>query len=119
MIVCKPILRKLLMLTMLLLSGSLLSTLSAKPVQAASELVTHTLGQTQDDMPTWEDLGLEDLIVNANECPVPVSQSLSGHHAESHGSRPGATVARPQARPIFLPSRANDYYLYFLYRLRL
>lgn len=119
MIVRKPILRKLLMLTMILLSGSVLSTLSAMPRQAMSDTITYTLGQTQDDMPTWQDLGLEDLIVNANECPAPVSQSLSGHHTETFGSRPWFLASRPQPHPVVLPSRANDYYLYFLYRLRL
>lgn len=118
MIVREPILRKCLTLMMLLLLCSLPRTLSAMPAQAESA-VTHTLGQTQDDMPTWQDLGLEDLIVNANECPAPVSQSLSGHHAESNESRPGTLLARPRPHPVVLPARANDYYLYFLYRLRL
>lgn len=118
MIVREPISRKCLTLMMLLLLCSLPRILSAMPAQAESA-VTHTLGQTQDDMPTWQDLGLEDLIVNANECPAPVSQSLSGHHAESNESRPGTLLARPRPHPVVLPARANDYYVYFLYRLRL
>ena len=94
---------------------------------------SHTLGQTRDDRPSWQDVGLQDLLVpgsqNVVEAPHTVA-SAGSNHGSGHGGGLGAygTEARSQSamvaqrvaqHTIVLPARASDYYLFYLSRLRL
>lgn len=99
---------------------------AAAPRPSETPLQTHTLDATRDDSPTWETLGLEDLLAPASECSTAAPQSVPAHyggttahccaHYAAHQPLPATRKLHSRARR---PHRANDYYLYFLYRLRL
>ena len=51
---------------MLLAVGGLRLVPSASAAESVADPIVYTLGQTHDDTPPWQDLGLEDLLVSAN-----------------------------------------------------
>lgn len=98
----------------------------AVPTPAANCTQDHKLEATHDDTPSWETLGLEDLLTPPNQCSVTAPQSAQAHNGGSahHGAvDPAAARPLPATRQLHhgvpIPTRPNDYYLYFLYRLRL
>lgn len=107
-----------------------LVTAGCAPLQAAPHqtlsLLAHTLDATHDDSPTWESLGLEDLLVPVTECSMAAPQSTPAHqggatqncgnHYAAMQPFPATRQLHPRPLRVFRP---NDYYLYFLYRLRL
>lgn len=124
MVVNRPIMRKLLMLTLLLTMSGCMMPLRACEAQPVGGQNDYILGQTREDVPTWQDLGLRDLLANASENTVEVPQSAAHHTAPiAHRSHDGQNIllaAHRLARTVCaLPTRAVDYYIYFLYRLRL
>lgn len=124
MVVNRPILRKLLMLTLLLTMPGYLVPLRACTAQPACSQNDYTLGQTREDIPTWQDLGLKDLLASASESTVEAPQSTAHHTVPTaHRSHDGQSVLIVEHRLAHavhaLPTRAIDYYIYFLYRLRL
>lgn len=119
MIVRSPILHKVLALMMLLAVGGLRLVPSASAAESVADPIVYTLGQTHDDTPTWQDLGLEDLLVSANGSSAEVSQSSTGSHTGQEWHAVCNTLPHRHSFCKALPTRANDYYVYFLYRLRL
>lgn len=119
MIVSRSILRKALLLVLLMISGGLHLSLSASPLQPITADNAYTLGQTQENIPSWQDLGLEDLIVNASEGSVEAPQSFQNLNDEHLLHESSVAIPTHNARPQALHSRASDYYVYFIYRLRL
>lgn len=98
----------------------------AAPVLADESAQAHSLDATRDDVPTWESLGLEYLLTPPSQSSVTAPQSApahSGGSAHRGAESPAAAQPLPATRQLHpqppRPSRANDYYLYFLYRLRL
>lgn len=85
--------------------------------------VAATIDRTSDNMPQWEDLGLEDLLVVSSQPTVtaPTSMRLSHEHG-SPLSRNVATTHRVlhhAPRGNALPHRAQSCYIYRLLCLRL
>mgnify|MGYP003294083004 CR=1 FL=1 len=116
----RSIARKLLLLMLLTFAEGMHGTLSAQPMQPFEGPTTYALGRTADDTPSWQDLGLEDLLVNANESTVVVvPQTLSSHQTNNAWHAASASSPTQRRQPVTIPERSNDYYLYFLYRLRL
>lgn len=96
------------------------------PETVQTPLAAHTLEATHDDVPTWESLGLEDVLTPPTECSMSAPQCTPAHHSGSaHHSCASSAAQQPLPATRQLnpqpprPSRSNDYYLYFLYRLRL
>ena len=91
----------------------------ANPGEQSSEQV---LGQTDINIPSWEDLGMEDLLANTSESSAETESPVSFNHSpHSWGTTPtkGPAHSAPAQRGNPLPHRASDYYVYYLYRLRL
>lgn len=119
-------LRHIMQITVLVLALAGCVPMQANTCPAAAPMQSCTLDATHDDIPTWENLGLEDLLAPATECSMAAPQSVPAHsggaathcctHFASLLSIPVTRQLHPQPRRT---CRSNDYYLYFLYRLRL
>lgn len=119
-------LQKIGLLILLLLQGLMPCAAAQVADDVKDYAAVHTLGQTSDDTPTWQDLGLKDLLAAPGTSSVEAPQSAS-HHITTHPGRSCAT--HTSACPVhthytlihqpLLASRPCDYYIYFLYRLRL
>lgn len=117
---------RLTVLALLMTAGFLPNEMQAAPRLTDQSVLSHTLEATHNDSPTWESLGLEDLLTPPNECSVSAPQSApahSGGSAHRGAENPAAAQPMPATRRLHRevprPARSNDYYLYFLYRLRL
>lgn len=117
-IVVRPIMRKVLVLLVLMLAGGLHLSLSAEPCRTQPTAFS-TVGQTHEETPAWQDLGLEDLLACTGQSVLPAAQTPHSGGSVSAHQEPSAPRLRIQNRRLPLLPRANDYYLFFLYRLRL
>ena len=82
-----------------------------------------TIGCTNDDMPQWEDLGMEDLLVVVSQPTVtaPTTMRLSNDHGSPLGRAAAASghlLHRTSGRSV-QPHRAQPGYIYRLLCLRL
>lgn len=111
------------LLTMLLA----FSSLSAKESRDNNTLLEGTLSSTHGNMPQWEELGLEDLVVYSEESSLVVQFGAKQHHNSQSSQEAVSGVASPHPGKVqyqralrFAPhSLRLTTYLYFLYRLRL
>lgn len=103
------------------------SSLSAKGSPADNALPQGTLSSTHGNMPQWEELGLEDLVVYSEEGSLVVQFGAKQHHNSQSSQETVSGVASPHPGKVqyqralrFAPhSLRLTTYLYFLYRLRL
>ena len=94
-----------------------------QPVTAAE---LQRLGATPTDTPSWETLGLEDILAAPSQTSWSAPQSGTSHFGSAHqrtlllavSSLPSPLSRRLHPQPL-RSSVPNDYYLFFLYRLRL
>lgn len=113
------IIRKMLVTLLLLVlgnAGAALPLRSGLPLQGSEHC---QLFQTGEDAPSLQDLGREDILVTSPQGVVevmPVGSHLSECVPPHAVEREGRGVLR-SARP--LRGRVCDYYVFFLYRLRL
>ena len=111
------------LLTMLLA----FSSLSAKESRDNNTLPEGTLSSTHGNMPQWEELGLEDLVVYSEESNLVVQFGAKEHHNNQSLQETVSGVASPHPGKVlyqralrFAPhSLRLTTYLYFLYRFRL
>lgn len=102
------------------------SSVVAQSVQTDAIPVAQQLEATHNDIPSWETLGLEDLLTVPTQSTVTAPQNGSVHTGSAHHrilDNIVAALPTPVGRHLrpqpLRPYRTSDYYLYFLYRLRL
>lgn len=86
----------------------------------------YQLEATPCDIPSWEALGLEDLLTVPSETSWSAPQVAPAHWGSAHqrilffaaAALPTPVGRHLRPRPLRSPV-PNDYYLFFLYRLRL
>ena len=112
-------------LALWVLAGFRPFAIQAAPQLSSAAPLTNSLEATNPNIPSWESLGLEDLLVAPNQCSMSAPQTGSAHGGSDYRGCdapaayrpiPVGRHLRPRPQP---PTRSNDYYLYFLYRLRL
>lgn len=129
-------LRKILVFTFIILAGGFHLSLTASTVNNESKNFTDCITPTSNDIPQWSELGMENVLTAGEETSVSAPQSGSrlagrnhtnnfsprGHH-DDEGDRLIDSLFQlagfTQAHAVGMPTRVIDYYIYYIYCLRL
>lgn len=121
-------------LPLFFLRSAILAIMLTLSLTSTAAGLTHTdngkcydqLEATHNDTPSWEELGLEDLLIAPIQTSWSAPQNASTHFGSAYqrmllaatSAFPSPVGRKLHSHPLHT-HQSNDYYLFFLYRLRL